>query len=76
MLIPHVPLSPRQEFLPNCSYEDPTFCCSVTFAFLFPPPLEEDAFVPPDGGFFLPGLFFILTDETITILCTLAIVAD
>ena len=42
------------------TYDDPTFCCSASFAFLLPPPLEPDALLPPGGGFFFPGLLFML----------------
>ena len=45
------------------TYDDPTFCCSASFAFLLPPPLEPDALLPPGGGFFFPGLLFMLVGK-------------
>jgi hypothetical protein len=46
-------------FIPETFYDDPTFC-SATLAFLLP--LEADALLP-GGGFFLPGLLFMLINE-------------
>lgn len=45
-------------YSPKKLYDDPTFG-SATLAFLLPLPLEADALLP-GGGFFFPGLLFML----------------